>query len=99
MSKPKINFAFIALICAALLTSACGYDPSPRANRAARTAAAPALPPAAPLNTDDRAMETAIRFLEERIRRDPDDFAAHNRLASFYLQRARETGSADGSVL
>ena len=33
-----------------------------------------------------------IRFLEDRVRRDPDDFVANNKLASEYLQRLRETG-------
>jgi len=37
-------------------------------------------------------METAIRFLENRVKRDPDDFTALNKLSSFYLQRQRETG-------
>lgn len=36
-----------------------------------------------------------IRQLEERVRADPEDFAAYNRLAGYYLQRARETGSPD----
>ncbi len=50
------------------------------------------LPAAAPLETDDKANETAIRFLEERVKRDPDDFSAHNKLASYYHLRLRETG-------
>ena len=33
-----------------------------------------------------------IRFLEDRIKRDPEDFIAHNKLAHAYLQRLRETG-------
>jgi tetratricopeptide (TPR) repeat protein len=32
------------------------------------------------------------RFLEDRVRRDPDDIIAQNRLAEIYLQRMRETG-------
>ncbi len=36
--------------------------------------------------------EQAIRFLEARVRSDPDDVVAHNRLAGLYLQRLRETG-------
>src|SRR6476646_5407310 len=31
-------------------------------------------------------------FLEDRVRRDPDDIIAQNRLADIYLQRLRETG-------
>ena len=41
--------------------------------------------------TREPANET-IRFLEDRIKRDPDDFIAHNKLVSEYLQRLRETG-------
>jgi tetratricopeptide (TPR) repeat protein len=32
------------------------------------------------------------RFLEERVRRDPEDIIAQNRVAEIYLQRLRETG-------
>ena len=33
-----------------------------------------------------------IRFLEDRIKKDPEDFIACNKLAQQYLQRLRETG-------
>lgn len=33
-----------------------------------------------------------IRFLEERIKSNPEDFVAHNKLAAEYLQKMRETG-------
>ncbi len=33
-----------------------------------------------------------VRFLEERVKRDPEDFIANNKLAAEYLQRLRETG-------
>ncbi len=50
--------------------------------------------------TSNAAIETAknipvnetVRFLEDRVKRDPDDFIANNKLASEYLQRLRETG-------
>jgi len=38
------------------------------------------------------AANDTIRFLEDRVRRDPDDFIANNKLTSEYLQRLRETG-------
>ncbi len=38
------------------------------------------------------AANDSIRFLEERIKNDPEDFIAHNKLASEYLQKVRETG-------
>jgi len=53
------------------------------------------LPPASPLPPDIEASEGAIRFLEARVKRDPDDFTAHNKLAGYYLQRLRETGNLD----
>jgi len=36
-----------------------------------------------------------MRFLEDRVRRDPHDAGANARLAAIYLQRVRETGSLD----
>ncbi len=39
--------------------------------------------------------EQSIRFLEQRVRDDPEDFIAHNRLAGHYLGRLRETGSGE----
>jgi tetratricopeptide (TPR) repeat protein len=33
----------------------------------------------------------AVRFLEERVKNDPDDFVALNKLAGYYLQLHRET--------
>jgi tetratricopeptide (TPR) repeat protein len=36
-----------------------------------------------------------ILFLEERIKRDPEDFIAYNKLASEYLKLMRETGDAN----
>ena len=55
----------------------------------------PALPVAIPLNDEEKAADRAMRFLEDRVRRDPEDFVAHNKLAGYYLQRLRETGSLD----
>lgn len=45
---------------------------------------------------DDAATaERAIRDLEYRIKRDPEDMIAYNMLAGRYLQRLRETGNFD----
>jgi len=46
---------------------------------------------AAPVSDSGSPNET-IRFLENRLKRDPDDFIALNKLASAYLQQVRETG-------
>jgi len=62
-------------------------------SQSANTDGAPvSIPPAVPLTSDDNATERAIRFLEERVKSDPEDFSANSKLAGFYLQRLRETG-------
>jgi tetratricopeptide (TPR) repeat protein len=43
--------------------------------------------------------ERITQFLEQRVRRDPEDITALNRLAGLYLQRARETGAVDYLLL
>jgi tetratricopeptide (TPR) repeat protein len=37
-------------------------------------------------------IDEGIRFLEDRVKRDPDDFIAQNQLATRYLRKLRETG-------
>ncbi len=53
-----------------------------------------AFRPSAPssLRSEADTAELAIRFLEDRVKKDPKDFVALNRLAGYYLQRMRETG-------
>jgi tetratricopeptide (TPR) repeat protein len=41
------------------------------------------------------ATDGVIRFLEERVKRDPDDFIAAEKLGNTYLQHARERGVID----
>jgi len=48
---------------------------------------APAVPPAGDVD------EAAIRYLERRVKDDPENFVAYNKLAGYYLQRMRENGS------
>jgi tetratricopeptide (TPR) repeat protein len=57
------------------------------------SANSPAIPTAAPIEAIPDAGESAIRFLEDRVKRDPDDFIAHNKLAGYYFTRLRETGN------
>jgi tetratricopeptide (TPR) repeat protein len=72
--------AVVALLCT-------GYG------RGEATAADPVLPPATLLVPDtDQAIAT-IRSLEEKVKQNPDDFIAYTKLAGYYLQRQRETGS------
>ncbi len=89
MEQLKNKFAlFLFLASAALLSSACG-SPS-----AATESEFVSLPPAAPLASDEKASEQALRFLEERVKSDPEDFSASGKLAGLYLQRLRETDDA-----
>lgn len=59
----------------------------------ARDASAPApnSNPALVLSSKEETRST-VQFFEERVRRDPDDFIAHNQLAGYYLQLEHETG-------
>lgn len=50
-------------------------------------------PVAKPIPASVEASESAIRFLEDRVKRDPDDFPALNNLAGRYLLKLRETGN------
>src|SRR5712692_1997649 len=52
----------------------------------------PSIPPAVLLPSDAAATEGTVRFLERRVKKDPEDFIALNKLAGLYLQRVRETG-------
>jgi tetratricopeptide (TPR) repeat protein len=81
---------YVALACVALSASGCGDLIS---SRATASLPSPKIPAAAPLAGDDKASEEMVRFLEGRVKSDPEDFVANNKLAAFYLQRARETGS------
>lgn len=60
---------------------------------AVHSAPGPAAAPARPLPFDPAAARRKTRFLEEKVRRDPDDADALDRLAASYLQTLRETGS------
>ncbi len=79
----------VSLGLAALLLTACGAAPPPSAPP---TPPPTPLPAATLLPAESDATEGAIRFLEDRVKRDPDDFIAFNKLAGYYLQRLRETG-------
>ena len=50
------------------------------------------LPPAAPLPSTANSDAQTLRFLQDKIKADPDDFIAQNKLAAWHLQRLRETG-------
>jgi tetratricopeptide (TPR) repeat protein len=86
-SALRSSFLFAFLV---LSFSACGRSSSTESRSLAGPPPQP--PPAAPLPSDREATEGSIRFLEARVRSDPDDFIAYNKLAGYYLQRQRETG-------
>jgi len=75
----------VAVGLLALVFISCGVASSP-------SAPPPPLPPATALPPDFDASESSIRFLEDRVKSDPLDFIAYNKLAGYYLQRQRETG-------
>ncbi len=81
--------ALVVAGLAALLLTACGAAPT---SSAPPPPPPPPLPAATFLPADNEVTEGAIRFLEDRVKRDPADFIAHNKLAGYYLQRLRETG-------
>ena len=58
---------------------------------AATNAKTTVLPAAVPVAAE--ASEGAIRFLEARVKNDPDDFIASNKLQGYYLLRLRVTGN------
>src|ERR1043166_2833984 len=60
--------------------------------RAKSVSPAGSLPAARLLPSEADVAQQTIRFLEDRVKRDPEDFIAHNKLAGQYLQRQRETG-------
>ncbi len=76
---------FVIIIVACAFLSACSK---------AETSATVNVPPsnAATVPTDNLAVNETIRFLEDRVKRDPDDFIAFNKLAAEYMQQMRETG-------
>lgn len=80
----------ISLLCNSILTLGCGAWSSAESKRSSVP-----VPSASPLPSDQQAAEGAIRFLEARVKNDPDDFIAHNKLADYYLQRLRETGNLE----
>jgi tetratricopeptide (TPR) repeat protein len=89
--KMKNNFIlFVGLLSVALAASACDYLQTAKTESPGISA----LPPAAPLASDDAGNERAIRFLENKVKNDPEDSSANNKLAEFYLQKLRETGNA-----
>jgi tetratricopeptide (TPR) repeat protein len=85
----------ITLISVALVTSFVLMTVSCSRNRAPVGSAPPVSPenaqPARPLLRGTQSTMMAVEFLEERVKSDPDDIVALNKLAGYYLQLHRET--------
>lgn len=86
--KKKLLMTLV-LAVSAFMVNGCGITSSSTARETV------AAPPATATAATNEASESAIRFLEDRVRRDPEDFIAYNKLAGYYLQRQRETGSVN----
>lgn len=87
MFLPRSAYALLL----AVVLAGCGCDLKSGAGSTA-TASAPADPAhqSAPLTA--RNGDPTTRFLEDRVRNDPDDFIALNKLAGEYLKAMRRTG-------
>lgn len=75
---------------AMLFSSGCERGVSSVSSSASKTTSIPA---ASPISIEAAASEGAIRFLEDRVKKDPDDFIALNKLAGYYQLKLRETGN------
>src|SRR5438270_706123 len=87
---PRSSFRVRHFLFILLLASGCGRSSTESRSHAELPLQPP--PAAAPLPSDDEVTMSAIRFLEDRVKRDPDDLIAYNKLAAYYLQLLRETG-------
>ncbi|HMV82782.1 MAG TPA: tetratricopeptide repeat protein [Blastocatellia bacterium] len=75
---------------AVAVCAGCDNGASPASSPAAKPTAIPA---AAPISEEAAAGDGAIRFLEDRVKKDPDDFIALNKLGGYYQLKLRETGN------
>ncbi|MEJ7607633.1 MAG: tetratricopeptide repeat protein [Bryobacteraceae bacterium] len=91
------SFARIVLAIVVLFTIVCFWTERPRwGNSSASPNAAAGALISHPATPDDAAVTAyGVQFLVDRVSRDPDDFVAQNKLASYFLQQMRETGNAD----
>jgi tetratricopeptide (TPR) repeat protein len=87
MLLSRTNLLISGLICAvALVLTNC------KGRRSEPVSATDSASPAAASPSTEDTSASIIRELEERVRRDPEDFIAFNKLAGYYLQRLRESG-------
>src|SRR5499427_59859 len=88
---PSLRRSVALSLCLSLLSGVgCGSGLSSAPSNSSSTT----VPAARPVPAGADGSEQAIRFLEDRVKKDPDDFIALNKLTGYYLLRLRETGSA-----
>src|SRR6266498_375752 len=91
-SSSRKKGAALAACALALVMSGCGAWWHAKAPSTTGSGASDAkVEGSSPAEADTSA--SIIRELEDRVKRDPEDFIAFNKLAGYYLQRLRETGS------
>src|SRR3989441_1408362 len=78
-----VHVGFVVVVLVLAIASGCGD----RQRSAEDVSRGPAVAPAGDVD------EAAIRYLERRVKDDPENFVAYNKLAGYYLQRMRENGS------
>ncbi|HJZ68141.1 MAG TPA: hypothetical protein VKF81_08475, partial [Blastocatellia bacterium] len=79
-----LSWTSIALVIIfGMASSGCGVLSSSSSNSPT------SVPAPAMLPSENEGTEAAIRFLEDRVRWDHDDFIAYNKLSGYYLQRQR----------
>src|SRR5207249_10149047 len=74
---------FVVVVLVSVIAGGCGD----RQRSEGDVSQAPGVPPAGDVD------EAVIRYLERRVKDDPENFIAYNKLAGYYLQRMRENGS------
>lgn len=79
----------VLLLALLLVTSACNRKPAPAGSTSIPTSSE--TPAAMTPAGGNQSTMTAVRFLEDRVKDDPDDIVALNKLSGYYLQLHRET--------
>jgi tetratricopeptide (TPR) repeat protein len=88
--RSSSNFILFALVLAFVLaTLACTRVPAPASSSSTVNSATTLTSQSLRRGNDSTMM--AVNFLEERVKSDPDDIVALNKLAAYYLQLHRET--------
>ncbi len=78
------------LLGSSLFAAGCARGTSSASTASSTSSAVPAT---APVTAGADSTEGAIRFMEDRVKKDPDDFIALNKLAGYYQLKLRETGN------